>query len=235
MKVTLWKYYLLIPALLGIVVTAKAEITDVSCVYETVENKVFDTEGHGHHSDTQKPTKWYFWRTDKTVEVSNAEQSFGERWALTNKNTVFYQALYHDKKFLLDFQPADLKILGQKANWEIRSTLFPQKLLQQLEKKKSGKFKQYTVVHYQGKVGGIEYQIDWLPNLNLPARVEKASLGKKVITELKEIYPLAQSPYKQLVTEKYDDMDFADIGDNESHPVVAQLQKSNGVGYFHQH
>jgi hypothetical protein len=236
MKFTLWKSFILMLALLARTVAVNAEITDISCVYETAENNISDTEGHSHHhGDAKKPVKWFFWRTDKTVEVSNAEQSFGEKWTLSNQDTVFYQALYHDKKFLLDFQPADLKILGKKTNWELRSSLFSQKLLKQLEQKHSGKFKQYVMVHYQGKIAGTEYQIDWLPELNLPARVEKVSLGKKVVTELKEIYLLAQTPYKQLANEKYDDMEYADIGDNESHPVVAQLQKNTGVGYFHQH
>ncbi len=233
MKFTKLKYFTLLPLLLGMASISNAETKDVSCVYETVE-KVSDKTGH-HHDDELQPTKWYFWRTDKAVEVSNAEQSFGEKWTLSSKDTVYYQALYHDKHFLLDFQPADLKILGKKTNWEVRSKLFPQQILNKLEKKQRGKFKNYTMVHYQGKVAGIEYQVDWLPELNLPARVEKVSLGKKVVTELKEVYPLAQTPYRQIAHEKYDDMDYADIGDNESHPVVAQLQKDTGIGYFHQH
>ena len=234
MKFTLLKYFSLFSILLGIASVSNAEPSDVSCLYETVEN-VADTAGH-HHGDTkQKPTNWYFWRTNNTVEVSNAEQSFGEKWTLSNKSAVFYQALYHDKHFLLDFQPADLKILGKKTNWELKSTLFPQAVLQKLEKKHSGKFKNYTMVHYQGTVAGVEYQVDWLPELKLPARVEKASLGQKIVTKLKEIYPLAKTPYKQLSHEKYEGMDYADIGDNESHPIVAQLQNNTGIGYFHQH
>jgi hypothetical protein len=223
-------------ALLGITAVANAKMTDVSCAYETAEMDISKAEGSTHyHGEAKKAVKWFFWRTGKMVEVSNAKQSFGEKWRLSDNGTVFYQALYHDKHFLLNFQPADLKILGKKADWGIRSTLFPQKILEQLDQKQGGKFQQYAMVHYQGKVAGIEYQIDWLPKINLPVRVEKSSAGKKLVTELKEIYPLAQTPYKQLASEKYEDMDYADIGDNESHPVVSLLQKNSGIGYFHQH
>ena len=214
-----------------------AATTDIACVFETTEHFIPEMDGHNHHQQIHqpKPSKWYFWRTDHEIEVANGERSFGEKWTKTDKQVVYYQALYHDKKFLLEFQPADLKILGQKTNWKTRSTLFPQALLKQLKPIKTGKFKQYAMASYAGAVSGVEYKVDWLPELKLPVRVEKTALNKKVITELKEIHSVKNSPYKQSMTEKYDDMDYADIGDNESHPVVSQLQRNTGVGYFHQH
>jgi len=224
----------LISALL-ITPISHADITDVSCVYETTEQDIKETRGHSHNHHEKNATQWFFWRTDKTVEVSNAEKSFGEKWILGDKNTVFYQALYHDKQFAMDFQPTDLKILGKQTNWAMRSSLLPQSLLKQLKQIENGKFNQYHTVRYQGKVAGVEYQVDWIPQLKLPARIKKTGMKKTVLTELKEIYPLNKTPHKAQLSELYDDMDYADIGDNESHPVVAQLQKSTGIGYFHQH
>lgn len=234
LKFTLCKYLVMAMALLITTIT-HAVTTDISCVFETTEQFIPKAQEHTHHDDTPKPRKWFFWRTDNEIEVSNEKRNFGEKWIKTATQNVFYQALYHDKKFLLDFQPADLKILGKLTNWEMRSTLFPQSVLKQLEQKNTSKFMQYAVIHYSGIVAGIEYQVDWLPELKLPSRVEKTASNKRVITELKEIYSLNDTPYKQLTTEKYEDMDYADIGDNESHPVVSQLQKNSGVGYFHQH
>lgn len=231
----LWQTIIVVTLLFSTTITS-AEITDVSCVYETIEQKLQKSENQRHQEKyAQKPTKWFFWRTDKTVEVANEEQSFGEKWSITDKKYIFYQALYHDKKFLLDFQPADLKILGKKTKWDSRSTIFPQSLLKQLKQKSVSTFNQYDKVRYEGKIAGIEYKVDWLPEFNLPARLEKNSSAQMVVIELKEIYPLSKSLYKQQSTEKYDDMDYADIGDNESHPVVAQQQHSGGIGYSHQH
>jgi len=227
------QYFILLVALLGIA-TVNAEMMDVSCVYETTEKFNEDGEGH-HHSSETKPAKWFFWRKAKEVEVLNAAKNFGEKWTLTSKQEVMYQSLYHDKKFLLDFQPADLKILGKQTNWDIKKTLLPKSLLKSLTQKQTAKFNDYKMIRYEGDVAGIQYQIDWLPELKLPSRVVKKAFNKQVITELKELFPLDKTPYKQFETEKYDDMDYADIGDNESHPVVAQLQKNTGIGYFHQH
>jgi len=235
MKFTLWRFFIFTIALL-LTTGANATTTNVSCVYETIETKSSLTDKHEPRNDSQKqPSKWFFWRTDKEIEVSNAERSFGEKWINNNQRSVFYQALYHDKKFLLDFQPADLKILGKQADWEMRSNLFPQSLLTQLERKNTTKFNQYDVIRYEGKVAGIEYRVDWIAELKLPARVEKNDSNTLIITELKEVYMLDKTPYKQTSTEEYEAMDYADIGDNESHPVVAQLQKNVGIGYFHNH
>jgi len=233
MKMTTGQYIVLIMTLLNIS-NLNAEIMDVSCVYETTENHSEEFGLH-HHKTEAEVMKWYFWRTGNEIEVSNSTQSFGEKWVLSNSNNIYYQALYHDKQFLLDFQPADLKILGQQTRWQDKSTLFPKRLLKQLTVKEIGKFKQYKMVSYRGKVAGVDYQVTWLPELDIPASVVKKVSGKRVITELKEVYLLKDTPYQRITTEKYDDMDYADIGDNESHPIVAQLQKNSGIGYFHQH
>ncbi len=211
-----------------------ASIPEVSCTFQTIESFIQDsvTQPHQH---AQKANTWFFWRTAHTVEVSNATQSFGERWISYDQQSVFYQALYHDKKFLLDFQPSDLKILGKQANWEMRTTLFSQSILQQLQQHGSGKFQQYETVRYAGKVENIHYQVDWIPALKLPFRIEKQAGNKIIVTELKEFYPLLESPNKAPSSDNYEDMDYADIGDNESHPIVAQLQKNVGIGYFHPH
>ena len=234
MKFTVWQYTGLMLTIL-VTTAAKAEMPDVSCVYQTSIQVVPEANGHSHHQQMQNSSKWYFWRTAKQVEVANEEQSFGEKWTNYNQKNVFYQAIYHDKKFLLDFQPADLKILGKQSSWELRTTLFPQSMLQQLQQKDSGRFQQYETIRYQGMIAGNSYQVDWIPELKLPLRVEKKTANKTIVTELKVVYPLDKSPYKQLVSNNYEDMDYADIGDNESHPIVAQLQKNIGIGYFHQH
>ncbi len=229
----IWRYQLII-MILFLSPCTHAFTTDVSCIFETTEQRV-SVDQHDEHDHKARTNKWYFWRTDKEVEVANAERSFGEKWIKSNQRNVFYQALYHKKNFLLNFQPVDLALLGKKENWENRSRLFPQVILKQLTKQGSGKFNQYQVVNYKGIVSGTEYQVAWLPEVQLPLRVEKTSYNKKIITELKEIYPLDKSPYKRSNTEKYEDMDYADIGDNESHPIVSQLQNNSGVGYFHHH
>ncbi len=215
---------------------AEAETIDVSCVYETTELSQQKIEKNSQHDiHAEKPIKWYFWRTNTMVEVSNEEQSFGEKWLLNDKEQVFYQALYHDKKFLLDFQPADLELLGRKTNWSVRSTIFPQNLLKNLKQKTVSHYNQYEKIRYEGEIAGIEYKIDWLPEFNLPFRIEKKTSDETLVIELKEVYPLTETPYKQQLTETYDDMDYADIGDNESHPVVAHLQNNSGIEYPHQH
>ena len=234
MKPTIWQYFNFI-VMVSMTTVVNAEMTDVSCVYETSIQIISDIKGHSHHKDVQKTSKWYFWRTAKQVEVSNEEMNFGEKWISNGKQTVFYQVLYHDKKFLIDFQPTDLKILGKHVSWEIRSTLFPQNVLQQLQKKGPGTFHQYKTVHYQGTVAGVSYQVEWIPELELPFRVEKYNGNNTIITELKEVYPLDKTPHKQLISDNYEDMEYADIGDNESHPMVTQLQKNIGISYFHQH
>jgi len=228
------KQKIILMMLILLATNVNAATVDISCLYETTE-KIDETTGLHHHAAEKPAAKWYFWRTANEIEVSNAVQSFGEKWTLTDKSKVMYQALYHDKKFLLDFQPADLKILGKKINWEAKTTLIPKSLLKSLVKKQEGTFNGYKMVRYEGVHAGTEYQIDWLPELDIPASVSKTVANKQVITVLKQVFPLNKSPFKQLITEKYDDMDYADIGDNESHPVVAQLQKNSGVGYFHQH
>jgi len=221
--------------LLSTAFAVNAESGDISCLYETSVQPAVQKFGLQSYNAANETEKWYLWRTDKSLEVSNAAGSFSEKWTATDQKTVFYQAIYHDKKFLLDFQPSDLKILGRQTDLETRRQLFPKHLLAQLKQTGKGFFKTYKTLKYQGEIAGVEYKVNWLPELNLAARIEKITSDGVVITKLEALYPLDSSPYRQQSLEEYDDMDYADIGDNESHPVVAQLQKSIGIGYAHQH
>ncbi|WP_428355642.1 hypothetical protein [Methyloprofundus sp.] len=220
-------------ALLMTSIAVYAEMAKVSCVYQTTESIIHAIDKDQQHD--HKVRQWYFWRAENQLEVANAEQSLGKKWIYNGQQMVVYQVLYHDRKFVLEFQPTDLKILGLQSNWKMRASLFPPEILTQLHQQGSGKFQEYATVNYQGNVAGHRYQVDWIPVLNLPSRVVKQLGNMIIITQLKEVYPLDKSPYKQLSSDQYDDMEYADIGDNESHPIAAQLQKDIAIGYFHLH
>lgn len=108
----------------------------------------------------------------------NEKLNFGEKWIIHNQRNEFYQALYHDKKYPLNFQPADLKTLGKQSSWEMRITLFPKGMLLQLQQKKQQKIS--TVWDYS--LPGIDcrhqHQVDWIPELKLPFSVKKRPLTK---------------------------------------------------------
>ena len=97
-------------ALLLTSIVVHAEMAKVSCVYQTTESIIHAIDKDQQHD--HKTRQWYFWRTANQVEVANAAQSLGEKWISNGQQTVVYQVLYHDRKFVLEFQPTDLKILA---------------------------------------------------------------------------------------------------------------------------
>jgi len=223
---------------LGVLISlaVHAELPAVSTVYETSVSQHVEASDEAHHKHKASKSQWYFWRSAKQVEVLNEQRDFGEKWTRTDKGIIFYQAIYHDKKFILDFQPVDLKLLGQKTNWETQSTLVSSGLLAQLKKTSTSKFKQYKKVSYEGLVSGVHYKVEWLPELKIPYRIEKHEQNnKRIVTQLSELNSFDKIAHKPLDSEEYEAMDYSDIGDNESHPIVANLQNNKGISYFHDH
>lgn len=220
------KYLIISVLCLCFTSTALAGNSIITCQYQvTIQDE--------QQSSTQE---WIVWKKDNQVEILQKGAPYSVVWKRLKSGALQRKEVHHAFKTVINYEPGDATILGVNNRWESHAALFDQFLLNGLQaagksdkhsfsdlykgSKKSGEL-------YQGNLYGRRYQVTWLPQENLPARVEIKSNHIKELIELVEIYNNENNPYPRIDwEEKYDDIDFADLGDNETHPLVRAMYHS---------
>ncbi|MCK8043563.1 hypothetical protein MSG37_01565 [Shewanella sp. 1CM18E] len=78
------------------------------------------------------------------------------------------------------------------------------------------------VTHYQGALHNQQLKLAWLSELALPANMIMLQGKQQLNVQLVELAPLSSAEFAEHIA-NYRDMDFADVGDNESDPFIAQM------------
>lgn len=214
----------------GPVVVSPQPVPPIACFYQTsIQEVKLD-----HSESAQLPahdasTDWYLWRTETQIEIQDTRSSQGEIWHRLKGGTVEYSWLDHKNRFRVNYPPSDLKATRSNHLWVNRATLISPTLLKYLEKQEATDVLGYNAERYTGRLGDYELEIIWLNQLSIPAKITQKKGTTVSTTELKEVYDLPDSPWKQYASDDYEDMDFADIGDNETHPVARSHLHGTGI------
>ncbi|QQX81568.1 hypothetical protein JK628_06815 [Shewanella sp. KX20019] len=75
---------------------------------------------------------------------------------------------------------------------------------------------------YQGTQKNHQLTISWLNQLQLPKSFKLTNNSGSIQYELVEVKPLTENVFNGM-TAGYQDIDFADVGDNESDPFIAKM------------
>jgi len=174
-------------------------------------------------------TAWYLWRTGDSVEIFNPTSQIGELWERLKGKDVAFTWLYHARQYAVQYSPSDLRSIENKPDWDAKSHLISPALLSRLEKTGQTMVLGYHAERYEGRIGEYELALTWIPKLSIPAFIRQKTDQQVSEVVLDEVYTYKRAPWKPIPHDDYDAIDFADLGDNEAHPVVRLLQH-NGVG-----
>ncbi len=231
------QWLLALPALGLLCGVAQADQTSqaVACVY------LIDT------SSAQKPagtdvehhtTPWYFWRSDNRVETRSAHGETGEVWESNPRGQVSYTKLFHPAEKAIDYTPGDLGALAINTDWnQIKSIIDPKLLGTHLKRSGEHTVDGQRAERYAGTVDGVSTEVIWLPEMKLPARIEKTRGGVTVSLRMAECKPLASAPWTMTSDarmQSYQHLDYADLGDMENDPFVKSVISHN-EGSHHGH
>nr|WP_320125224.1 hypothetical protein [uncultured Shewanella sp.] len=75
---------------------------------------------------------------------------------------------------------------------------------------------------FEGKVNGLESELVWIDAIGLPAEFILGQSQPNLAYKLVGVEPFASDAFVVL-TQDYQDIDFADVGDSESDPFIAKM------------
>ena len=174
-------------------------------------------------------SNWYFWRQAQRTETRDERSNQGEIWAQNNGGQFFYTRLFYNERVALEFVPGDLAATETAPSWQqLTSLIDPDTLgkeLPLLSKDNSGNT---AVEYYSGTVKGVPTEVDWLPVLQLPARVVKKLPEGTVSLSLSECAKEAKFAVKPSTKPELDHLrhlDYTDLGDMEDDPMVHHIEQ----------
>lgn len=176
--------------------------------------------------------EWRFWRDTDSLLSENLDNHTGEQWQ-RDGNTVFHRKLFHADQHAIEFQMDDLRILNVMPNWREKALLIDAALLTTLPLADTGWRDGYPFHHYRGKLKGVRWDILIRLDLLLPVRIVREQTGFKEITELQSAHALTAAPWQPTSADRYQIIDFADLGDRESDPFVRKVEALMGNPHHH--
>ena len=174
---------------------------------------------------------WNLVRTARRIEVREGQT--GAVWEKLNHDQISYTWLQHEQKMAVYYTPSDLKILDQQPQWTTLATLIEPELLAALELVDSDPAAAEPLRVYRGHFGNSDFLLEWDQALQLPVTIIEHSGASRLEMRLQQVISSDQVPSSFTDIDAYHDLDFADLGDNETDPVVRFL--THGSAVEHQH
>ncbi len=168
---------------------------------------------------------WYFDRQPQRIALMKG--AIDEVWHRDAQGHVSFERIFHDEQRAVDYSAGELATLGVQADWAALTSFVDQRsfaALRIVSRTGSGATER---VRLAGAVGGEALRVEWLPALQLPARLMRTGRSGAV-TDIRLVQHATQAPAGWPVpgqrSAAYLRLDAADFGDMNYERVVRQSE-----------
>ena len=200
---------------------------ELACQFETV----FESK-----TQTQPSFKstWRFWRTNEEVESWQVGSKEGEVTSLDGAGGVQFRRIFHPERTEVFYSAMELKVLGKTRDWsQSFSLVAPTFLKEQLAPAGTEVMLETPVEKYEGTVDGRKWAVHWSTKDQLAYLIRVESERGVSTTTLCERHALEKQPWERLRKRGYNSIDFADLGDSETNPVIRRIMNRLGISCSH--
>ena len=200
---------------------------ELACQFETV----FESKSQNQPSFK---SVWRLWRGTEEVESWQVGSKEGEVTSLDGAGGVQFRRVFHPERTEVFYSAMELKVLGKTRDWsQSFSLVSPSFLKEKLVVTGSEVLLGTTLEKYEGTVEGRNWKVLWSPLEQLAYQVHVDSERGSSTTTLFERYSLDHQPWERLRKRGYNSIDFADLGDSETNPVIRRIMDRLGVSCSH--
>lgn len=160
------------------------------------------------------------WRYNGKVAQVISQPAITNQWNKTVSGSQRLVQYFDHYQRGIEYQPQR----ANDAQWQRHTQLITEQLLTQLTADEVVGTGCQQAVKYHGKIGDNQYQVTWLPQLQLLKYYQQSNAKQTLTIELTRLIA-DQATISQQFNRQHDYqlIDFADIGDNESDPFWAKM------------
>jgi hypothetical protein len=164
---------------------------------------------------------WHFYREPQRIALQKG--AIDEVWHRDEQGQVSFERIFHDQQRAVDYSAGELITLGVQAPWSALATFADPRSLAALRVVSHSGAGDSERVRLAGVVGNDTLRVEWLPALQLPARLTRTDRAG-TITDMRLVQHAAQAPAAWPVpgqrSSAYLRLDAADFGDMGYETVV---------------
>jgi hypothetical protein len=200
---------------------------ELACQFETV------FESNVQNQPSFK-SMWRFWRASEEVESWQVGSKEGEVAALDGVGGVQFRRVFHPERIEVFYSAMELKVLGMTRDWgQSYSLVAPAFLKEKLAPTGTEVLLDTTLEKYEGTEDGRKWMVLWSAHEQLAYQLRVESERGVSTTTLLERYALDKQPWERLRKRGYNSIDFADLGDSETNPVIRRIMNRLGISCSH--
>lgn len=147
--------------------------------------------------------------------ITQRDETHFEQWVTNGEYVRYFPA----EKRSVTYRRGDLKALNIQHDREQLYHMVSPALLTHMNKTQLKQHTCFEAQGFEGKVNGMDSQVDWIASVALP---QQFILGDVLSFKLLTVEPYSHEAFLTL-TQGYQDLDFADVGDSESDPFIAKM------------
>jgi hypothetical protein len=181
---------------------------------------------------------WFMIREPRRIVTFNAGSRQGEIWARDEQGRIEYTRVFAEDRKILDYTDGQLKTLRMDPDWAQLASILSPEAVTRLHKTGERRVMGRRALLLEGNVDGVQTRLWWLPELQLPARLERGrgkTATRLVLREIHEKAPAAWNWADESVLDTYAKLDATDLGDMEYDPFVQKVMKQDGHHHGHEH
>lgn len=167
--------------------------------------------------------RWYWRRIPGRIVIQSAEGTSAEIWKRGDSGEISYHHVFFRDKKVVDYTAGDLRALGRYPDWQALASLIKPALLSRLKNTGTVRALDRQAERYQGQLDGVDYEILWLRQAQLPALVRQIQGDTEISLHLLELNPLTEAAWLPFDIRSFERLDYADLGDKEADPFVKKL------------
>jgi hypothetical protein len=164
---------------------------------------------------------WHFYREPQRIALHKG--AIDEVWHRDEQGQLSFERIFHDEQRAVDYSAGELTTLGVQAPWSALATFVDSRSLAALRVISHTGSGVSERVRLAGVAGSDTLRVEWLPALQLPARLTRTDRAG-TITEMRLVQHAAQAPADWPVpgqrSSAYLRLDAADFGDMGYETVV---------------
>lgn len=206
-----------------------ARLAAIACEFETITEQ--------RRGETPPKTRrWRLWRSETSIETQELGQPDAEAWEREPGGRVSYYRIFHPEKRAIEYKATDLSMSKNAPDWDrLASVVSAEFIAKRLRQTGEENFLDRPAVRYEGSADGSTFEVLWLPAEQIPAHVRETRADRISTITLKEIHPLTRSPWPSGLKQEYEIIDFADLGDKESDPILQTMLRRGDRAASHDH
>lgn len=200
---------------------------ELACQFETV----FDSK-----TKVQPSFKsvWRLWRGAQEIESWQVGSKEGEVAERDGAGGVQFRRIFHPERMEVFYSAMELKVLGKPQDWSKSFSLVaPAFLIEKLVPVGQAQLLDTPLERYEGNVDGRKWEVLWSQRDQIAYRLRVESERGVSTTTLLERHPLDGQPWERLRKRGYTSIDFADLGDSETNPVIRRIMDRLGISCSH--